>query len=278
MSTRTVELKNYKFGPIYDEDDLSILQKEICNSYNKAWEEITQVLSVVSLSYGSFQIQWPDENNDNAKITISDDVDEDLLIYDIFLIANLASPGCFDPWHSSIDITVFAIDGSRFESSWLYARQSNLINITPIPMANVLKWYLDLDIGTRQTANTKVEKALFAVLHYCEDSKYCPSKMMWLKFALEALYDNLLPLNIVDYLIKSGITPVEGYSTTMPLLLSFYDSANQFATGKYHIHHPLENDFIDEDLNLDGEIIDLCRFALAIVIATLQKDIIDSTK
>lgn len=281
---KTFELKNFRFDPMYDEKKLPLFLIDITKSYKNAWKEIDQFLSEFSLTYGHFKINWnrsiSNETESSTQIIIStnkEHVDHyfELVLCDIFLITNLASPGCFDLYGSCFDSKILDLDGSRFESSWVYAKTSNVINIVSIPINKVLNWYKYLNIGTRQTANTKIEKALFAVLHYCDNSQYCPSKMMWLRFALDALYDNLFSYEITKQLIKTGITPIEGFYSVQTQLCRFYNVTDQFTTGKYNILHPLENDIIDRELDDKWELMDLCRFALAIIIAKLQKEVIE---
>src|SRR5205085_4425544 len=85
--------------------------------------------------------------------------------HDAFLVCNIAVPGAFGGVISTgggeYRVDELTFDASLFEYGWVRGGRA----IEALPLADVVAWYDALGLGTRDVAESAMEKVLFHLLH-----------------------------------------------------------------------------------------------------------------
>lgn len=208
----------------------------------------------------------------------------ELYLHEFFLAMNLAAPTCCDFYGSriletqnthSIELELNAAYFDPPEES----SSSKLPPITTLPLDQVIQWIQAINMGTRQIAKTRTERAIFALLHLCKKPKFDPDGLIWISHALEALYDT--PGQGIIQSLKQRATSVLGiplpYQRQFRKQLSnFYELRSRYVHGSMEIAHPLENEQLDPDAssyrtNLTRAI----DFGARVLISTLQAHVLN---
>lgn len=205
------------------------------------------------------------------------------LMFHLFMVINLSSPGCFNLGSAEIKGKefpkyLFGLDSCYFEAAWIESLNNRWPKIQHISLRRTWNWYQKLHIGTSQIAKTRTERALFAVLHICREKFCTPGSLIWLSHALESLYDT--PNEQIGRTLRNRIflfldKPEENFKKYKQKISAFYDLRSSFVHGALDIHSPQNNDILDK--NLDKYIMDLIEandFAFSIIISSLQQLIV----
>ncbi len=126
-------------------------------------------------------------------------------IHDIYLVMNLASPGCCNLGYSTISTIdeswskTINLSGFIFEKSWHDSLENKWPKVTSFLFDIVFEWFDAFNIGTRSLAESPIHKALFALLHVAHGMGE-PASLIWLAHALESLYDT--PPNLAYSFLK----------------------------------------------------------------------------
>lgn len=201
-------------------------------------------------------------------------------IHDIYLVLNLASPGCCNFGYSTISTMdeswsrSFHLSSILFETSWHDSLENNWPKVTAFSLNTVFEWFNALNIGTRSIAITPISKALFALLHVANDLMGEPASLVWLAHALESLYDT--PPALSYAFLKRRIAellhlPAKKEKWLNKKLRLFYDARNAFVHGGMPIAHPIEIGNYDPEEKYYDELFDVINFGSLLVIATLQE-------
>jgi hypothetical protein len=164
----------------------------------------------------------------------------ELFCHEAFLLLNLAVPGSC----GGIVLSDAVLDAKIFEFAWTAAKRDGWPRIDPLPLADVMRWYDALQLGTAQVATSAATKALFTLLHLAQTDDERTS-VLWLAEAVSALAPELESL--------LGRKPQAIDVTSAPLI------------------HPLHDEELDarvDDAAL--QLADTADQAAAIVIAALQ--------
>lgn len=209
------------------------------------------------------------------------------LLYEIYLVANLATPGSFNMYKSHIRAQGIEpgtdplaeedleLSEFLFETSWHYAQDNLWTKIEFIPFNRVHAWHEQLGIGYRQVARTSVEKALFCMLHLGKSSSLEPEATFWLAAALEAIYKT--PHGSSFQHLHGRIAQVlnlsnDEHAVLRKRLREFYDIRNAFSHGGGSICYPIPDESYDPEVD---EIIirtmDANQFAFSILLASMQE-------
>lgn len=208
------------------------------------------------------------------------------LLIDLFLIANLASPGCFnlyrsyirdttkDPAKDPLAQTDLDLSEHVFETAWHEARTFEWLKVDFIPFDTVAAWCERLELNGKSAATTDVERALFSLLHLGRASFMDPSAVLWLASALESLFDT--PSGSSFSFLCHRIALLLGLSKEELAELrrrmrQFYDIRNAFVHGGARILHPLAD---DRDAVVQAEVSDLLattNFAAGVLIGSVQE-------
>lgn len=137
----------------------------------------------------------------------------ELFFHDVFLLLNLAVPGSFggaivilaDGEHRASEI---ALSARLFEYAWATATRNGGPSIEPLPLADVVRWYDALQMGTQQLATTDVTKALFLLLHLARAEENESASVLLLGQALEALSKDAPRFFEIRDAIVHGTAPV----------------------------------------------------------------------
>ncbi|MHB9073981.1 MAG: hypothetical protein ACYC6G_10690 [Desulfobaccales bacterium] len=201
-------------------------------------------------------------------------------IHEIFLIMNLASPGCCNfeystistidnSWSESIHLSSFL-----FENGWQDSIKNSWPKVTSFPLNIVFEWFNALDIGNHSIATTSISKALFALLHVAHDLMGEPASLVWLAHALESLYDTpptlsyaFLKRRIIEFLH----IPAKKEKWLNKKLRQFYDDRNSFVHGGMPIAHPIAIGMDDGEDNYYEKLYDAIGYGSLFVISTLQE-------
>jgi hypothetical protein len=208
------------------------------------------------------------------------------LILDIYLVANLASPGSFnlyrsylrdpskDPAKDPLAQTDLELSEYVFETAWHEARTFEWLKVSFISFDIVKKWCEQLQLSDKSIATSDVERALFSLLHLGRASFMEPSAVLWIASALEALFDT--PSGNSFSVLCQRIGVLLGLSKDEMIELrrrmrQFYDIRNAFVHGGGRILHPLAD---DRDTLVQKETSDLLsttNFASAVLIGSIQE-------
>jgi len=206
----------------------------------------------------------------------------ELFLYDLFLLLNLAAPGSCNlagNFKSSRDdlSTNVKLSGYFLELAWVRALQFSWPSIHAIPLTEVIHWKNSLNIGTRQIAKSRTERAMFALLHVCKNDSYDPTTLLWLSHSLESLFDTRVTL--VGESLKSRIisvlnVPADKQKHVRKQCGDFYDTRSDFVHGRLEIAHPLENDILDPHVDeYRDRLATAIGFGVSVCLATLQLQI-----
>ncbi|HYC58620.1 MAG TPA: hypothetical protein VEK79_03560 [Thermoanaerobaculia bacterium] len=158
----------------------------------------------------------------------------DLFLHDAFLILNLAVPGSFSGTFDDV-----RLDARIFELAWISASDT----IGPLPLADVVKWYDALSIGTRQLASTNIERALFHLLHLARVEEDDTLSLIRLAQAMQAL--------------------------DMKLDAELFELRDAILHGTAPVAHPMYDDTLDRRVD-ELDYTDLIDRASAAVVTALQ--------
>lgn len=208
-------------------------------------------------------------------------------LYQLFIIMNIASPGSINLHKIILDAGQpieyeINLDGNLFEYAYEISYINNWPKINFIPLIKVWEWYNSLNIKTKQVASNRIERALFSLLNYSSEDTDNPMIFIWLTSTLEALYD--LPTSLINKLLKERIylfleIPKENSKKLRNEIDNIYNVRSRIAHGEYSVYHPSLNDLFDSKV-IDHimALSDTSAFCLSIILATLQKLIVNNWK
>ena len=230
-----------------------------------------------------------------CEVLVSDgDVHEALrhfefILHSIFLSMNLSSPGCFDLYGARIlvdggdsrsvprlatECSKWRLSGFSFDAARESSSRLGWPQIGRIPLPDAWGWIQRLDIGVRMRAETRTERALFALLHFTLVPDQTATGLIWLTNCLEALYDT--PKDGIFKALRDRIflalgKPTANAKRIRQQMSQLYDCRSKFVHGELPLIHPMSNDIVDPSIrDLIGQIRDSEMLASSIVVATLQ--------
>jgi hypothetical protein len=208
------------------------------------------------------------------------------LLYEIYLVANLSTPGCFNLYRSFIKVpgldpaespfaqTELELSEYPFEQAWHETQSTSWVKVGFLPFGDVYRWYKQFQLGLRQVAKSPVEKALFALLHLGRNSFLEPEATLWLASALEAIFDT--PNGSSFHFLHKRISALlnvdsKQEATLKKQLREFYNVRNRFAHGGGEICHPIANEFGDPHIDqVSRRTIEANNFACGILLGSIQ--------
>ncbi|HKO55485.1 MAG TPA: hypothetical protein VJ276_06365 [Thermoanaerobaculia bacterium] len=174
----------------------------------------------------------------------------ELFFHEAYLLFNIAVPGSFGGTITTsggeFRVRELTLGASVFELGRVMAPRADVPPIDALPLADVIRWYDSLHLGTQQLATTGIAKALFHLLHLARTPDSDPMSLLRLTHALEALGT---PQPAATLAIRDVIA-----NGTAPLL------------------HPMHDDALDprvEDASVDW--IDAADLAASMIVAELQR-------
>lgn len=199
--------------------------------------------------------------------------------YDLFLIMNLAMPGCCDFYNLIIvsdngkQKDRLNLSGYSFQSAWQKLSDNHWIKLQKIPLSEVNNWYRNLNLGVRQKAETDAEKVVFSLLHLCKIDVDVIA-IIWVFHALETIYKTRVGegfpnlFNRISILLQLDSKEKSNLKKT---LRKMYDLRSSVVHGGYEVLHPIHQEVIDRRLNDDvSNIIDLSINGFMLVAKSVQ--------
>ncbi|MGK2915950.1 MAG: hypothetical protein ACSLE5_16130 [Porticoccaceae bacterium] len=203
----------------------------------------------------------------------------ELYAYDVFTILNLAYPGSCN----FLTLTIRLKNGRAaaeprlgaysFDFALIDAKSGKWPSLDVLPLDHVANWHAALGLGIKQTAETPVEKVLFAMLHLCRREDYVEA-VIWIFYALEALVETRVGESISTLVrrISALLNLTERQRTDLnKKLRKLYDFRSAVVHGGYKVAHPIAQEVIDRNIGDEfGRTIELFQFGFTIIVACLQ--------
>jgi hypothetical protein len=176
----------------------------------------------------------------------------ELFFHDVFLLLNVAVPGSFggviailaDGGHRASEV---ALSARSFEYAWATATRNGGPSIEPLPLADVVRWYDALQVGTQQLATTDVTKALFVLLHLARGEENESASVLLLGQALESL---------------------PAHNEAPP---RFFELRDAIVHGTAPVLHPMADDALDDRVDdASLELVNAADLASSLVVSAIQ--------
>ncbi|WP_162911328.1 HEPN domain-containing protein [Shinella zoogloeoides] len=200
-------------------------------------------------------------------------------LYDVFLVMNIASPSSANFYSTYIfDKNIsspknMSLSTGLFETSLMESLDGKWPEIKFIDLELVSNWYHSVRSELKLIPSSKVEKMLFSLL-FLASSPVSPTNVVWIFYALEALFDCKVGENfrILVSRIELLLKPTANESSYLrKRMREIYDLRSSFVHGGLEIVHPMENEIIDK--SIDSSYMRLMRatdFGFQIILASVQ--------
>jgi hypothetical protein len=203
------------------------------------------------------------------------------IIHDIFLIMNIAAPGCCDFYRASLlgDESIepdVSLSNYQFEAALLV----HVSNKWPVPrildLSKVIIWFDAVREGAIQMPRNAMERVLFALLHISKlDTS--PMAVIWLFYAFESLLQTRVGENF-SAITRRLILLLDADKQQAELLKKkvrvLYDIRSAIVHGGFEVTHPMHNGALDR--RVDDSFADLLQalnYGYALLLASIQKTI-----
>lgn len=203
----------------------------------------------------------------------------ELYAYDLFTILNLAYPGSCNFLTLSVKtkdgrcVSEPRLSAYSLDFAWVETLAQKWPTVQVLPLDQVARWHDSLKLGTKQTADTSVEKLLFAMLHLCRREDYVEA-VIWIFYALEALVETRVGESISTMVRRVSLLlglDEKQKATLNKELRKLYDLRSAVVHGGYRVTHPIAQEVVDRRIGDALErTIDLFQFGFTIVVACLQ--------
>jgi hypothetical protein len=174
---------------------------------------------------------------------------------------------------SGKEITEPRLAGYPFDFTMLETRGGQWPSVQTLPVLQVTNWHSSLRLGTKQVADTSVEKLLFAMLHLAKTDDYVEA-VIWIFYALEALVETRVGESISTLVRRISLLldlSEQQRSILNKKIRTLYDLRSSVVHGGYRVRHPIAQEVIDRSI-LDDTFrhLELFHFGFTIVLACLQ--------
>lgn len=203
----------------------------------------------------------------------------ELYAYELFAILNLSYPGSCNFLTLSIKVKGDRValeprlPGYPFDFARVETLAGRWPSLQVLPLRQVALWYSSLQLGTRQSAETSVEKLLFAMLHLSKRDDYAEA-VIWIFYALETLVETRVGESVSTLVRRVSL--LLGLDEKQKIALNkqlrkLYDLRSSIVHGGYRVTHPIAQEVVDRSVGDErSRAIDLFQFGFTIVVACLQ--------
>lgn len=176
------------------------------------------------------------------------------IIYDVFLIMNIAAPGCCNFYRSDLvggkSKTEISLSNDLFEICVLPERRKakKLPAIRFVQLDAVVAWYDTVRSGAAQVPTNATERAIFALLHLAKLGGDAVA-VIWLFFAFESLLQTRVGENFNAIVRRVALLLESSASESLVLkkqLRALYDVRSAFVHGGFEAVHPMNEDALDK--------------------------------
>jgi hypothetical protein len=215
------------------------------------------------------------QSNEKGKKNIESVVES--VMYDIFIIMNIAAPGCCNFYRAKIigngRETEISLAGSEFELCVLPSRRRRLA-AGFVPVSKVAEWYWSFRRAAGQVPENPTERAMFALLHMAKlDGEML--EVIWLFYAFESLLQTRAGENlgsIVRRLLLVLGSMIEDVPALKKEMRALYDLRSAIVHGGFEAMHPMGNEILDDKV---GKVLDrlmrATEYGFVLLVATIQK-------
>lgn len=157
------------------------------------WREAVSALREREVDGVRVRVDWTPMLRGDSVVQLALDVSRDApgvverYFHDVFLLANVAVPGAFGgvvtTTGSEYRVDELTFDASLFEYGWVKGGRA----IGALPLADVVAWYDAHGFGTRDVAESPIEKALFHLLQVARNGGDEWTTRLRLSHCLDAL-------------------------------------------------------------------------------------------
>lgn len=201
-------------------------------------------------------------------------------LYDVFMIANLTSPGSCD----FLNVEFPKKDGSKeklhLSSHFFELMDMGNLSNTSWPVNHldfdlVMSWYKNVNSTFKTTSETNIEKALFSTMHICKSEDFDETTIIWIFHALEALFGTKVGegfSNLINRMALLLELDDKQKEKTKKTLRKMYEFRSALVHGGYKVPHPIRPIEIDE--RMENKFIDtneLCQSGFNMIVASIQK-------
>lgn len=200
------------------------------------------------------------------------------VVYDIFLIMNIAAPGCCNLYGAKlVDKTrtySISLANTSFELCVLPKRDYLGLKPDFLDLASVITWYDRVRVGVNQIPNTPIERALFALFHLARLDGDVVS-VIWLFYALESLLQTKVGENFASIVRRSALLLELSTSQTSAIkkrLRELYDLRSAIVHGGFEVIHPLNDEMLDGRVEKTfSSVLKTIDFGFCLLVSVLQK-------
>jgi hypothetical protein len=208
--------------------------------------------------------------------------DTESFLYDMFLILNLAAPGCCSFWsatlkerqtHPSWAEHPLSLSEYSFDLAFLGSYEGKWPAPRLLDLEEVHTWYRSVRSGLNQIPENRAQKVLFALMHIAK-AELSLATIIWLFYALETLYDTQPGENrrALTHRIGLVLSPDDKQKAYLKKeLRDLYDIRSGFAHGGREIAHPMNNEAVDERVSDEyRKLMDASEFGFTVVLTSIQ--------
>jgi hypothetical protein len=206
------------------------------------------------------------------------------VVYDTFLIMNIAAPGCCNFYRASllgdeIEPNV-SLSNHLFESSLYVFLKDGWPTITFLSLK--IDWYRAIRQGASQISTGPMERALFALLHISKLDQNSPMEVIWLFYAFESLLQTRVGESfsvIVKRLCLLLSADEKQSSFVRKKMRELYDIRSAIVHGGYEVTHPMHDEGLDKRVldSFEREV-QATDYGYAFLLAAIQRTILGGWK
>lgn len=210
----------------------------------------------------------------------------EIFLQDIFLAANIASPGSFNLDRAKIENTNYLLNSSNdlFEDCFVQYIDFKWPRIEHLSFNKTWEWLKKVKAPLSLVGDNNIKSSLFALLWACQDSGADTNKTVWIVHMLESLYSTppALSKNFLRERMSSllEINPSK-IKTLRKSIDSIYNIRNSFVHGGYNVCHPLSFEFDHKEKNYNKDIKNIFqanKIGLSLILSTFQKYILKNAR
>jgi hypothetical protein len=205
--------------------------------------------------------------------------------YDIFVIMNIAAPGCCDFYRASLTGETIepnvSLTNLQFESALRVWQTDGWPIIQYLNVLDVLKWYESVRPIASQLPDNPMERVIFALFHMSKND-VSPVEVMWLFYAFESLLQTKAGENFSS-IVRRLCLLLDVNETQSSLvrkkMRELYDIRSAIVHGGFEVTHPMNDEQIDK--RVAGSFIrttSATDYGHAFLVAAIQKTVLKGWK
>jgi hypothetical protein len=200
------------------------------------------------------------------------------VIHDVFLMMNIAAPGCCNFYRAKLvnekSTREVSLSSSEFELCVLPS-QRRLLTARFVPIDQVVTWYETVRPTVGQIPNSATERAMFALLHLAKVESEMTLSVIWLFYAFESLLQTKVGENFSSIVRRLTLLlglPNSEIPTMKKQIRILYDLRSSIVHGGFEAIHPMNNESLDKRVEgVFGRLLKANEYGLVVLVAAIQK-------